>query len=169
MRHVLPDVLQKGLDTIFCGTAASAESARRGAYYAGPGNKFWRTLFEVRLTDRQLEPSEFRSLTRFGLGLTDLSKSASGSDASLPRISFDPEGLARKIRRHEPRILAFTSKRAAQEFVGDAVEYGLLRESIGATRLFVLPSPSGAACGHWDIEPWRDLARLREGSRLSRA
>jgi TDG/mug DNA glycosylase family protein len=31
-------------------------------------------------------------------------------------------------------------------------------ECIGATRVFVLPSPSGQARGHWDIGPWRALA-----------
>jgi len=24
--------------------------------------------------------------------------------------------------------------------------------------VFVLPSPSGAASGHWTLEPWRELA-----------
>jgi TDG/mug DNA glycosylase family protein len=25
--------------------------------------------------------------------------------------------------------------------------------------IFVLPSPSGAASGHWTLEPWRELAK----------
>jgi TDG/mug DNA glycosylase family protein len=62
---------------------------------------------------------------------------------------------------YQPGILAFTGKRAAREFVGHPVGYGLLAERIGDTRLFVLPSPSGAARGHWDIEHWRELSRLR--------
>jgi len=67
-----------------------------------------------------------------------------------------------KIRRYRPRVLAFTSKRAAEEFIGYPVGYGLLPEKVGETRLFVLPSPSGAARRYWHKKPWRDLARLRD-------
>jgi TDG/mug DNA glycosylase family protein len=36
---------------------------------------------------------------------------------------------------------------------------GEQRERLGATRVFILPSPSPLAANHWDIGPWRDLAR----------
>jgi TDG/mug DNA glycosylase family protein len=32
-------------------------------------------------------------------------------------------------------------------------------ERLGDTRVFILPSPSPLAANHWDIEPWRDLAK----------
>lgn len=51
--EVLPDVIDHDLSVVFCGTAAGNESARRRAYYAGPGNAFWPTLFKVGLTPRQ--------------------------------------------------------------------------------------------------------------------
>jgi TDG/mug DNA glycosylase family protein len=38
------------------------------------------------------------------------------------------------------------------------VDYGWQPERVGATRLFVLPSPSGQATRFWDEGPWRDLA-----------
>jgi len=59
MADVLPDVLRPGLRLVICGSAASAVSAARGAYYAGPGNKFWRILAETGLTPHQLEPARF--------------------------------------------------------------------------------------------------------------
>lgn len=49
-RHVLPDVLEPGLKIVFCGTVAGRTSALRCAYYAGPGNKFWRMRHAVGLT-----------------------------------------------------------------------------------------------------------------------
>lgn len=146
---------------MFCGTAVGAASARRRAYYAGPGNAFWPTLFEVRLTPRLLEPAEYKSITQFGLGLTDLAKTISGSDKVLSDEHFDGKSLRAKIQRYHPRILAFTSKRAAEEFVSHPVAYGPLDEKIGETMLFVLPSPSGAARRYWTTSPWRELARLR--------
>ena len=163
--HVLPDVLRSGLDIVFCGTAAGAASARLGAYYAGPGNAFWTTLHRVGLTPRRLEPAEFRLVTDFGLGLTDLAKGASGSDSVIDAANFDPRRLRRLIGRYRPGILAFTSKRAAFGYLGQRAAYGLHADTVGSTRLFVLPSPSGAARGYWDETHWHALARLR--SRLA--
>jgi TDG/mug DNA glycosylase family protein len=160
-RQVLPDVLRPGLDIVFCGTAAGAASARRGAYYAGPGNAFWPTLLRVGLTPRLVAAGEFRTIVRYGLGLTDMSKTASGNDDELPPGSFDPGRLERMIRRYRPLLLAFTSKRAAVEFLGRPVSYGLQATVLEATRLFVLPSPSGAARKHWDESQWQALARLK--------
>jgi TDG/mug DNA glycosylase family protein len=158
---MLPDVLAPGLAIVFCGSAVGAVSARRRAYYAGPGNAFWPTLAEVGLTPRQLAPEEYKSITRYGLGLTDLAKTISGSDNILTEEHFDRKGLRDKILRYRPRILAFTSKRAAEEFIKHPVDYGPMDEVIGETVLFVLPSPSGAARRYWDKKPWRALARLR--------
>ncbi len=76
--NVLPDVLAPGLRIVFCGTAVGSASARRRAYYAGPGNSFWPTLFTVGLTPRQLRPEEYATVIEYGLGLTDLAKSIAG-------------------------------------------------------------------------------------------
>lgn len=160
--NVLPDVLAPDLAIVFCGSAAGAVSARRGAYYAGPGNAFWPTLAAVGLTPRLLAPREYACITRYGLGLTDLAKAVAGADRILAREHFDCEGLRHRILQYRPRILAFTGKRAAREFVGHAIDYGPLAETIGTTQLFVLPSPSGAARRYWDERPWRALAALRD-------
>ena len=149
---------------MFCGTAVGTASALRRAYYAGPGNAFWRTLHEVGLTPRLLEPEEYQCLADFGLGLTDLAKTISGSDHILSREHFDGSGLRAKVRQYRPRVLAFTSKRAAEELLCHPVLYGLLDAKIDDTALFVLPSPSGAARRYWDLKPWHELARLRSGA-----
>jgi len=157
---VLHDVLTHDLRIVFCGTAVGAASARRQAYYAGPGNAFWPTLFEVRLTPRLLRPEEYHVVTQYGLGLTDLAKEISGSDEVLSDHHFDRPGLRTKIEQYRPGVLAFTSKRAAEEFIGQPVRYGPLEQRIGATRLFVLPSPSGAARRYWSTQPWLAPAGL---------
>ena len=82
--QMLPDVLCPGLRVVFCGTAAGAVSAARGAYFAGPGNRFWSILAEIKLTPHQLKPDELRLLPTFGIGLTDIAKSVSGADSRLP-------------------------------------------------------------------------------------
>ena len=93
---ILPDVLAPGLRVVFCGYAPGTASARAGAYYAGPGNRFWLTLHEVGLTPLLLLPAEFARLPEFGLGLTDASKTASGSDREVGRRGVDPARLARQ-------------------------------------------------------------------------
>ena len=158
--HVLPDVLQPGLALVFCGTAAGKRSAAEGAYYAHPGNLFWRALYSAQLTPRLFAPAEFPQLPHYGIGLTDLAKRHSGNDSELPRDAFDVAALLAKIERHSPRLLAFTSKNAARAVLGRSSGYGLQGETIGYTRLFVLPSPSGQARGHWDIGPWLALGKL---------
>ena len=166
---ILPDILEPDLRIVFCGSAAGAVSARLGAYYAGPGNKFWPTLHEVGLTPRRLAPAEFPSLPRYGLGLTDMAKFASGADSALPRGCDDPAGLACRIRAFHPRILAFTAKRPARVFLAsafgiDAVPYGEQPVTLDGIRLFVLPSPSGLARRFWDIGPWQALAAAAAGA-----
>jgi TDG/mug DNA glycosylase family protein len=159
-KTILPDLLQPGLSLVFCGTAAGRRSAVEGAYYAHPGNLFWRALHAVQLTPRLFAPSEFPLLPALGIGLTDLAKHHMGNDDELPRDAFDVAALRARIERAGPRVLAFTSKAAARAALGRAADYGLQAERMRATQLFVLPSPSGQARGHWDLEPWRNLAAL---------
>ena len=158
---ILPDVLAPGLRVVFCGTAPGTRSAREGAYYAHPGNHFWRTLFAVGLIPRRLAPAEFRDVLQFGIGLTDIAKHHFGSDADLPRTAFDVTSLRRKLARFQPRIIAFTSKNAARAALALGsrdLHYGEQPVTIAQSRVFVLTSPSGQARGFWDVEPWRELA-----------
>jgi TDG/mug DNA glycosylase family protein len=156
---ILPDVLRPGLSLVFCGTAAGKRSAKEGAYYAHPGNLFWRALFQAGLTPRLLAPAEFPLLPEFGIGLTDLAKRHSGNDDELPKDAFDVPGLLSKIETYSPGALAFTSKNAARAMLGSDLHYGLQQQSLGTTRVYVLPSPSGQARGHWNLAPWRALAK----------
>jgi TDG/mug DNA glycosylase family protein len=160
---VLPDLLFPGLDLVFCGTAPSPTSAARGAYYAGPGNRFWSILAETGLTPRLLAPEEFRLLPQFGIGLTDIVKQASGVDAAIPRAAYDPGDLARRVRAARPRLLAFTGKNAAARFLGmptARLGYGPGPDFADFPPLFLLPSTSGAARGSWDAAVWHRLGVL---------
>jgi TDG/mug DNA glycosylase family protein len=102
----LPDVLGPGLRVVFCGTAAGAVSAVRGAYTAGQGNRLWKILEEIGLTPYRLEPCSFRALRDFGIGLTDIAKTVSGADSDLPRSPFDVSCFRAGIRGYRPRIVA---------------------------------------------------------------
>jgi TDG/mug DNA glycosylase family protein len=158
VRAIVPDVLAPGLRLVFCGTAPSKASAAARAYYAKPGNRFWPALHEAGFTPRRFRPAEYAALLGLGIGLTDLCKGHSGNDDELPEGALDRDALRARIRRYRPGVVAFTSKNAARAFLGREVGYGWQPEQVGATRLYVLPSPSGQAVRFWDLAPWRALA-----------
>ena len=68
LAHVLPDVLEPGLRIVFCGTAAGHVSARRGAYYAHPQNRFWPALHAIGLTPRRLQAGGLPRIAPMGPG-----------------------------------------------------------------------------------------------------
>ena len=163
MIPVLPDLLLPSLRLVICGSAAGTVSARRGAYYAGPGNKFWRILAETGLTPRLLAPEEFPLLPDFGIGVTDLAKHASGPDAAIRRDHYDPNGLFDRVRACRPRLLGFNGKRPASVFLAknsSDLAYGLQPARPDFPPIFVLPSTSGLASGHWDESFWYQLAAI---------
>ncbi len=158
--HVLPDLVVAGLKVIFCGSAAGTRSAQVGAYYAGRGNKFWRTIYQIGLTPRLLDPQEFDLLPQYGIGLTDIAKTYSGADKGLRRAHFDADALRLKIEAAAPRVLAFNGKKSAGAFYGGSVVYGKQPEPLARATVFVLPSTSGAASGFWNLAHWQALARF---------
>ena len=160
--YLLPDLLAPNLKLVFCGTAPSRASAAAKAYYAKPGNKFWPTLHAVGITPTRFAPREYPALLPLGIGLTDLCKVHSGTDAELPEGAFDIAGFAVKLQKFRPKVVAFTSKNAAQSYFGHAVDYGWHRGrprgAPASMRFFVLPSPSGLATRFFRLDIWQELA-----------
>ena len=157
----LPDQLQDGLRLVFVGTAAGQRSADLGHYYAHPGNRFWRTLHEVGITPHRYEPHEFAALLKIGIGFTDLCKSGAGMDRQALAFPIDIPAFREKMRKHRPKTIAFTSKKAASLFYGrptKVITLGQQPPLDNFPTVFVLASPSGAASGHWSVQPWQELA-----------
>jgi len=157
---ILADSIRPGLRVVFCGTALGAVAARKRAYYAGPGNAFYETLWRVGLTPRRYDPSEYPKLLDHGIGLTDICKTRSGSDAEVGRDGFDVERLAALIEANRPGWIAFNGKNSATGAYGHTVAYGRQEEPFAGVPAYVLPSTSGAARRYWDLAYWRELAEL---------
>ena len=82
-------------------------------------------------------------------------------DHQIARQSFDISGFKAKMQTWQPRTIAFTSKKAASLFYDkptSALSFGKQPSMHGFPVTFVLSSPSGAASGHWTLQPWRELA-----------
>ena len=161
----LPDLLRDDLKLVFVGTAAGQRSADVGHYYAHPGNRFWRTIHEIGITPRQYLPHEFPSLLDLRIGFTDMCKTGAGMDHTALKFSIDVPAFRKKMQQYRPKTIAFTSKKAASLFYGRPTKaVALGRQSLdqdfprGFPDVFVLASPSGAASGHWSVQPWQELA-----------
>ncbi|MEG6507425.1 mismatch-specific DNA-glycosylase [Methyloligella sp. 2.7D] len=161
-REQLPDLLAPGLKIVFVGSQAGGCSAKAGAYFAGRGNQFWPTLFEVGLTPRRFQPADYREGLELGFGFTDLVKVAGEKERNVKPTAEDLAAFDEKMALFAPKAIAFTSKGAGAFWLkrpAGKIGYGLqpALEETGPA-VFVLPSPSGAARRAWDIEPWRQLA-----------
>ena len=162
--EILPDILKPKLKVVFCGMAACNRSAKLKTYYAGVGNKFWSTIHDIGLTPDKFKPKDFRLLINLDIGLTDLVKTAAGNDSVIQPSMDDVKILRSKIELRKPKILAFTGKRPAMPFLNRTVEYGIQKEFIGDSKIYVLPSTSAMAGMYWDVKYWQELARSVESS-----
>ncbi|MCE9666554.1 G/U mismatch-specific DNA glycosylase [Myxococcus stipitatus] len=155
----MPDILAPGLRVLFCGINPSLYSVVMRHHFARPGNRFWPTLHASGFTPRQLRPSEQDLLLERGLGITNVVDRATATADQLENSELREGGkaLEAKVRRHRPRFLAVLGVGAYRTAFGrPKAELGLQPETLGDTRLWVLPNPSGLNA-HYQLE---DLARL---------
>ena len=160
-RATLPDYLAPGLDLVFVGINPGAYSVARGHYFARPTSRFWPAFSKSRLSERArrvlgrptLGPECDGELLRAGVGFTDVVKRTTANAAQLTPADFArwaPKLLA-KLRRYRPRVACFHGLTGYRPFLrialgrdGAAPELGPQPETIGATRIFVVPNPSPA-------------------------
>jgi TDG/mug DNA glycosylase family protein len=152
--------LRASLDVVFVGINPSVYSAEHGHYFARPGNRFWPCISRSRLTAAAraalgvevLGPQHDRALLANGIGFTDAVKRATpkASDLAPAELLAGVAHLVAKIERYRPRVACFhgiTGYRAVHNaLAGKTVDIalGLQAARIGATRLFLVPNPSGA-------------------------
>ncbi len=142
----VPDVIAPGLKVLFCGINPGLYSAAIGHHFGRPGNRFWPALFAAGITPRLLSPYEDRDLLAFGCGITNIVSRATAAADELARIEFiaGRTALEEKVHHYAPRFLAvlgLTAYRAA--FSRPQAQIGVQLQTLGETRLWVLPNPSG--------------------------
>ncbi|MGN6131891.1 MAG: G/U mismatch-specific DNA glycosylase, partial [Nocardioidaceae bacterium] len=144
--RTIPDVVGPGLRVLFSGINPGLWSAATGRHFARPGNRFWPALHASGFTPRLFSPDEQDELLGLGLGITNVVARASARADEMTREELISGGrlLAGKVERFAPRWLAVvgvTAYRAA--FSRPKAVVGPQEESVGSTRLWVLPNPSG--------------------------
>ena len=163
----VPDVLAPGLACVFCGINPGRVSAAAAAHFANPRNDFWRLLHDAGFTPRRYEPREQFELLELGYGLTNAAYRTTRGSGDLRRGDFDRAAFVERIVAVAPRAVAFVGKEAYRGLFGERPELGVQERTVGATRLFVLPSTSPAnAAVPWEerLRWFRELASCASGS-----
>ncbi|TDT31179.1 mismatch-specific DNA-glycosylase [Naumannella halotolerans] len=151
-RLAVPDLIGPGCRLLFAGINPGLWSARTGAHFARPGNRFWPALYAAGITDRLLDMSEGESavdrdyLISRGIGITNVVRrpSARADELSTAEFRAGGERLRRFVTRHHPAVIAFAGIGAYRTAMGKPkARTGEQPESWGRTRVWVVPNPSG--------------------------
>ncbi|MFD3944599.1 G/U mismatch-specific DNA glycosylase [Streptomyces sp. NPDC058579] len=165
--RVIPDVASGGLSVLFCGINPGLMSAATGHHFARPGNRFWPVLARSGFTPRLLIPAEQDELLSYGLGITNVVARASARADELGDEEFREGGrlLTGRVEGLRPRWLAVVGITAYRTAFGERrAVVGPQERTIGATRIWALPNPSGLNA-HWTLETMaEEFARLREAA-----
>jgi TDG/mug DNA glycosylase family protein len=161
---VLPGAGDPPLRVLFCGINPGLVSAATGHHFARPGNRFWPVLHRSGFTPRQLRPAEQGELRALGLGITNMVARASARADELTPDELVAGGerlraLVADVRPAWLAVVGITAYRAA--FAEPAAPVGPRERTVGDTRIWVLPNPSGLNA-HWTVEAMtEEFARLR--------
>ena len=142
----MPDILAPDLDVVFCGINPSVYSAVVGHHFARPGNRFWRALHEGGFTPQRVAPADDEQLLDYKLGLTNVATRATvaAADLSNAELRADSRLLVEKVELYRPRWLAILGIGAYRvAFDEPRAIIGRQTRVLGATKIWVLPNPSG--------------------------
>ncbi|MER5886547.1 G/U mismatch-specific DNA glycosylase [Streptomyces sp. NPDC001941] len=164
---LLPDVVADGLSVLFCGINPGLMSAATGHHFARPGNRFWPVLHLSGFTPRLLRPDEQDELLAYGLGITNVVARATARADELDAREYVEGGrlLKAKVERLRPRWLAVVGVTAYRTAFGEKkAAIGPQERTIGSTRIWALPNPSGLNA-HWTARTMaQEYGRLREAA-----
>jgi double-stranded uracil-DNA glycosylase len=145
-RKYNPDILEKGLDVIFCGVNPALSAAAAGHNFSSRSNRFWEVLHLAGFTKVRLQPQDELCVLKFGIGISALVPRATRRAAEISPAEFRqarPEFEA-KMRGYAPRALAILGKSAFSMMIGAPdVPWGRQPETFAGALAWTLPNPSG--------------------------
>jgi TDG/mug DNA glycosylase family protein len=157
-------VIAPHLRVLFCGINPGLYTAWAGHHFARPGNRFWPALHASGFTPRLLAPAEEQELLPLGLGITNLVGRATATAAELTHaeLTAGAEQLAETADRFAPAYVAVLGVTAYRSGFGERrATLGPQDRTLGPSRLWVLPNPSGLNAHHQPADLARLFAELR--------
>jgi TDG/mug DNA glycosylase family protein len=161
----LPDLIAPGLKVLFCGINPGLYTAAIGHHFGRPGNRFWPALHASGFTPRLFDPSEEHELLALGFGITNVvaRATAAADELSDREIIAGGRVLTEKVREFAPKYLAVLGIGAYRiAFDRPDAVVGLQPDTIGKTKLWVLPSPSGLNAHYQGKDLVKVFRALRE-------
>lgn len=140
------DVIRPGLKILFVGINPGLYTAAIGHHFGRPGNRFWPALARSGLVPADMDAWASNRLVDYDLGITNIvdRATATADELTTEELRLGAKRLERKLLRYRPRVAAFLGLglyRIAFDRPGAGL--GLQAKTIGETKLWVLPNPSG--------------------------
>ena len=128
---------------VFCGSAAGAVSARRGAYYAGPGNRFWPAALAAGIVSIDRDP--LHAVQQHGIGMTDLVRRTTTRADQVTATEFHQgfERVERLVQWLQPNTVCFVGLGGWRQVVDRGATAGLQERTVGGRPVYVMPHTSG--------------------------
>lgn len=170
----LKDRIGPGLDVLFVGINPGVRSAITGHHFAGFSNRFWKLLWDARLVPGPVTHEDDDRLVEWGLGITNLVARPSPGIDDLAASEYVAgwAALSRKIRRYKPRVVALVGVTLCRAILPlldpearqnrTRIEPGPLPCTLGTSRFYVLPNPSGRNANFSYAEMLRAFKGLRK-------
>jgi TDG/mug DNA glycosylase family protein len=165
--RTLEDIVGPDLRVLFCGINPGLYSGATGWHFARPGHRFWKGLHGAGFTDRVLHPSEQALLPDYGLGITNLARrtTATADELTADELRAGAERLRALVRQWKPDWLGVVGIAAYRTaFDAPAAVVGRQDLTIDATRVWVLPNPSGLNAHYQVPELVAAFRELREAA-----
>ena len=172
----MKDRIGPGLRILFVGINPGVRSAQTNHHFAGPGNRFWKLLWDSRLVPEPFTYVDDDRLPEFGMGVTNLVPRPSPGIDSLKPAEYVTgwQVLDKKIETYRPAVVALvgvTLWRAILPLLladdgkrrrAAAIKCpGLQSLTIHGARIFVLPNPSGRNANYTYAEMLAAFRSLR--------
>ena len=166
----LKDRIGGDVRVLFVGINPGVRSAITGHHFAGYSNRFWKLLYDAKLTPGLMTYKDDVHLPEWKLGITNLIARPSPGIGDLRPVEYVEAWklLERKIRRHQPEVVALvgvTLFRAILPLLAEAPQpgkvIGLQPVRICGAHLFVLPNPSGRNANFSYSEMLKAFVELR--------
>jgi TDG/mug DNA glycosylase family protein len=164
------DVIRPGLDVLFVGINPGLYTAAIGHHFGRPGNRFWPALNASGLLRKPLTPYESEELLESNLGISNIVDRATPTADELSReeLHEGAKRLVRRILRYRPRQAAFLGLGLYRDaFDRPKARVGLQRETIGRTKLWVFPNPSGLNA-HFQVPDYARMFKKLKASQKDR-
>jgi TDG/mug DNA glycosylase family protein len=159
VHKTVPDLIAANLKVLFAGINPGLYTAALGHHFGRRGNRFWPTPHAAGFTTRRFSPFEERELLPLGYGITNVvpRTTVSADQLDADEIRAGGKKLIAKVKRYRPSVLAILGVGAYRiAFDRPKAKVGRQDETIGDTKIWVLPNPSGLNANYQAA----DLARV---------